>query len=135
MAFDAQKVAAARKIIDAALKEAGQIIGAEIKMGNIRFNDNMFRTQITATRIDGETGEITVDPNKEYKAKRAISLYSGKLVSQNRVIIGSTCEVMGIGEVRIIDFNSRAKKVPFIVETPTGVKYRTAVSTLRLQDF
>ena len=123
--FNKEKMARARQVIEAALKEAGTIIGAEMKLGNIRFTKDSFDAKITANRIN-TLGEVMVDPIKEAKAKMALRM-TNRFEFPVDQAIGRKAMITGVPyEVTIVDFNSRAKKCPFIVKTGQGTLYRVA---------
>jgi len=127
--FNNYEVSYLRKEIMQAVKTLEKHAGIKIELGNIRFTENEFSTKMTVKRLD-YAGEMTVCPVKEAKAARSIRVNHGATFHTGPVI-GSLVDVLGIGEAKIIDFNSRASKVPFIVETTTGAKYRTSPMTIK----
>lgn len=93
----------------------------------LSYNDASLDWKVSTNALD-VNGERKVDPVVESRAKWCLTKNG---IDAPEKVIGAYANVLGLGRCKIVDFNSRAPKYPFSVETSSGETYRTSVRTIK----
>lgn len=120
MAFTKTNIENARKELEVALRTVGTRLGVDFNVGIIRYDSSTFRCKLEAKAH----GSAAVGSSTEMDAVAYHRL--GPKFDENKTYLS-----LSLGRVKIIGFNRRAKKYPFIVETVKGKKYK--ISSLSAQ--
>lgn len=93
----------------------------------LSYNDASLDWKVSTSALDAN-GERKIDPATESRAQWCLIKHGIKAPEK---IIGTYANVIGLGRCKIIDFNSRAPKYPFSVETASGQVFRTGTHTIK----
>lgn len=93
----------------------------------LSYNDASLDWKVSTSSLDAN-GERKIDPVVENRAKWCLTKNG---INAPEKVIGAYANVLGLGRCKIVDFNSRAPKYPFSVETSSGETYRTSVRTIK----
>lgn len=92
----------------------------------LSYNDVSLDWKVSTNALDAN-GERKIDPILENGAKLLLTRCGIKAPEK---VLGTYARVIGLGNCKIVNFNPRAKKYPFSVETSSGEIYRTGVRTI-----
>lgn len=93
----------------------------------LTYNDASLEWKVSTSALD-TNGERKIDPVTESRAQWFLMK---KGIKAPEKILGTYANVLGLGRCKIVDFNSRAPKYPFSVETSSGETYRTGAHTIK----
>lgn len=116
--FDRETLKMLRNEIDGALKETLARFGLEGELGAIRFGDNDFSSKLNV-RIPGAK---TI---KQERAESAFKLYASS-EGLDASDFGKEFTYAGREGLRIVGYNTRAKKYPIDLEDRNGGRYKVA---------
>lgn len=116
----------ARKEIDVALKALSAKIGIDFTIGNIRFTDVGLKTTLTGTER-GAAGTSKSAPANPH----LVALMKNKFLLPSTFDQSKTYKSDSLGNVKIVGYNSRARKYPFIALTAGGKRYRVTSFSAR----
>jgi len=105
-AFDKQNLNAVRKDIDAALAEVAAKYNINLKAGAARYSNNDVTFKLEGT-VKNEAGEVVT------KGARALKAYYPQYVGKKVTLSGGK-------KGTVIEYHSRKRKYPFIVEVATA---------------
>lgn len=94
---------------------------------NLLYSDASLEWKVSTSALDAN-GERKIDPVTESRAQWFLMK---KGIKAPEKILGTYADVLGLGRCKIVDFNSRAPKYPFSVETSSGEIYRTGARTIK----
>lgn len=103
--------------------------GMTIDRSNIRYSDYEMNFKISATLKSKDGNYKEVDPSLDRRARLAISK-TGNVLGHVEHVLGEVWEVRNLGPCKVIDYNTRGKKYPFIVETTGGQRYKVAATSI-----
>lgn len=91
------------------------------------YSDASLEWKVSTSALDAN-GERKIDQVTESRAQWFLMK---KGIKAPEKILGTYANVLGLGRCKIVDFNSRAPKYPFSVETSSGETYRTGAHTIK----
>ena len=100
MTIDANNIKQIRKELENLLTAYGEAVNIKFDLGNLLYDSNSIKFSLQG-RVKG-------------------SMIPGT----SGLFVGQEGTHKNIGTCKVIGFNSRTRKPPLIVETPTGVQYR-----------
>lgn len=110
--------------VQTALKEIFAKYGMSIDKTNITYNDYEIRLNLKATK-KADSGVKVISPS--LKAKIMWNLgYNGEDVLER------TFKVSSLGPCKIVDYNSRCSRYPFVVQDKSGKMYKTSKSSITI---
>ena len=110
--------------VQAALKEIFAKYGMSIDKTSISYNDYEISLNMKATK-KADSGVKVISPS--LKAKIMWNLgYHGE------DILERTFKVSRLGPCKIVDYNSRCSKYPFVVQDKSGKMYKTSKSSITI---
>lgn len=114
--------------------EFGQMVEEFCRKHNLKkincrlsYNDVSLDWKVSTNALDAN-GERKIDPAVESRAKWFLTRHG---IEAPEKVLGTYADVIGLGRCKIVDFNSRAQKYPFSVETSSGKIYRTSTYTIK----
>ena len=121
-------VSVIRADLNAALAAVAKKHGVDFTLGTIRFSAESMAVKLTgAVRGAGATAPADVKTQALGKM--------GKFLLGDKFDEKSKYHSMSLGTVKIVGFNSRAPKFPFIVQTTDGKKFKvTELAAKKLVD-
>lgn len=93
----------------------------------LTYSDASLEWKVSTSALDAN-GERKIDPVTESRAQWFLMK---KGIKAPEKILGTYANVLGLGRCKIVDFNSRAPKYPFSVETSSGETYRTGAHAIK----
>lgn len=118
----------ARKEIDVALKALSAKLGIDFSIGNIRFTDTGLKTTLTGV----ERGAAGTSKAAPADAKLVALLKNAHFLLPAGFDQSKTYKSGSLGKVKIVGYNSRAPKYPFIAQQVVGGKrYRVTSFSAR----
>lgn len=119
--FDKLNLEFLRKDIDAALAEVAKSYGIKLSIGNIKYSNDSFRTQLEGAVLTGDGNAMTAE------AKMFVSLADHD--GMNKSWLFKEFTVGGVKH-RIVGYRSRASKKPVMTKTDTGLNYVWSASAV-----
>ena len=116
-------ITAIRNDVEAALRTIYAKHGVDVTVGRITFNAESFRCKIEGvvrSAVGGPTATAPVD------AKALALKNKGYLLNSAGAVFDETKEYRSpsLGCIKVVGYNSKAKKYPFIVQTRAGKRYK-----------
>lgn len=119
-------IKAARKELEAALLAVQKKTGISFNVGIIRFDATSMRCKIEGNVVSaGASAVVKVDPKAAALAKVARRTFGANFDETK------SYKSPSLGTVKIVGYNARAIKYPFIVQTTAGKRYK--LQTLAVQ--
>lgn len=116
----------ARKELELALLAVQKKTGISFNVGIIRFDATSMRCKIEGNVVAaGAATAVKVDP-KLAELKKVAARILGKTVDLDK-----SYKSPSLGKVKIVGYNSRAIKYPFIVLTTAGKRYKLPTYTVQ----
>lgn len=95
-----------RTELDDVLAKYGKKIGVELTAGGIRYGTNSVTVKVEGLLVGAQSPEAA-----------AVAMFT--TFKENDII-----KVAQLGEVKIVGYNRRARKYPYVVETLKGARYK-----------
>jgi hypothetical protein len=119
--FTKSQMAKVRADLDKALSSVGALHGIDFSIGTIRFGAETMRTTLSGV-MRGAAGTSTAtktDPKLVAFLTRGARLLGHPSINEN-----DKFHSLGLGTVKFVGYNTRAKAYPFIVQTTGGKRYK-----------
>ena len=110
------------KEVQAALAGIFEKYGMTIDRSGLSYGDYEIDLKVKAT-LKGAGGAKVVSP-------RTKTLIQWNLGYDKDDVLDRTFQVYNLGECKIVDYNSRCSKYPFVVQTKSGTKYKVSKSSI-----
>ena len=113
-----------RNAIDAIAKKYGVLA----TRSNIRYSSTDMTFKVNLSILDPTTNKKVITDSAQAAARYALR-GTGATTDEP---LGKTYDFENIGKATIIEFNSKCYKYPFVVETPTGKRWKVSARSVAL---